>query len=348
MTEPLAQSAPLKWWQKKIWTWLRVGAEYIAIVILFSHFLPPSLIENWRENGVLAIFFLGICLLIVLIFNFIITMRFRKELENKQAELTDKELFFAKKEAELMIELKELNRKARYADVFPHLNKAFSSLHDAEREPINDASEQNFRAAFRDFCTTLAQVFQHLTGVKECHVCIKIPIKTGNNNRKPEKVKAKTLVRDAIVLNRDEVDGKVIDHILSKNTDFEYIFNNIQTEQGRYFFCNNLPAKTPYKNTSFLAFGTSITYFHDNASIEEREKDWPLKYRAAINAAVCPGITQQRNTGTLVGFLCVDSPNKDVFIEKFDAEIISGCADGLYNPLKKFLENYYTKKPIKQ
>lgn len=336
---------PHHWWEKKsTWSWLRIGAEYVAVIILFTHFLPVSLVEKWKENGLLAICFLGICMIIALISNYLLTVKFQRGLDQERSYFKEKEAAFQKKESEQNVLFEDLQRKAKYADVFPRLNKAFSSLHNAERSDISSTNEQKFKEAFKDFCTTLSQVFTNLTG-HECHVCIKIPIKTGNNNKKADKLKAKTLVRDSLILNRDEIDGKTnIDHLLSKNTDFEYIFQNIQTEKGRYFFCNDLPQEKGYKNTSFLAYGQSITFFHENASATERENDWPLKYRATVNAAVCPGITEQRNSGTLVGFLCVDSPNKNVFIQAYDAEIISGCADGLYNPLKKYIETYLTQK----
>ena len=52
--------------KKEIFHWIRIGAEYVAIVVLFLHLLPEQFLEKWKENGVASIVLLGVTLLWVL------------------------------------------------------------------------------------------------------------------------------------------------------------------------------------------------------------------------------------------------------------------------------------------
>lgn len=314
---------------KHLGHWIRIGAEYIAVILLIFHLLPEKFVSEWKTNGMAVVILLGITLILSLVFRYKGEEHLRNEIGLIQNDLTTQ-----------IEKIKSLHRLTCYSNVFPILNEAFSKLHDTMR---GEHLEQEYRDAFKDFCTKLAHVFRNVTGV-DCSVCIKIPIKTRNNNRKITNLKAKTLVRDALSIKRDSIDSIRVDHFFQQNTDFEYIFNHINSDKGRYFLNNNLPSIPNYKNTSFLAKGDSITYFHEGASIEEKEKDWPLPYKASIATPICPGISNQRSLGTLFGFLCVDSVQANVFNEKIDPELVCGCADGLYNPLKTYIEKFLIKK----
>ena len=79
-----------------------------------------------------------------------------------------------------------------------------------------------------------------------------------------------------------------------------------------------------------------VVTFSSN-SLDEREKNWPLHYKSVIVVPICPSIEDQRSTNSLLGFLTIDSDKKNIFVEEIDAEILSGCADGIYNALKSAL-----------
>lgn len=221
-------------------------------------------------------------------------------------------------------------------EVFPHLNKAYSLLHNIIRKvEFNEVQDKN---AFAEFCTLLAQAFYQLKGV-DCHVCIKVIVKTHRDKGKitPNKIKANTFVRDTGALGREMIDNIPIDHIIQNNTDYETIFKNIHSETGNYFLCNNLVAQENYKNTSFFDKSKNRTFTYTTNTMEEREKQWPLKYRSTLVAPIYPGIHAQRNHGTLIGFLCVDSIEKNIFNAEIDAELLTGSADAIYNPLRTFI-----------
>ena len=316
---------------KTFLSWVRVGAEYAALILLLFHLLPEQLVEKAKENGLAAIILLGVSLIVSLIFRYLTESELKAEINNEK-EISNRLSNEILNQQETN---KNLERQAVYGKVFPILNQAFSQLHDTIR---TDLTETEFRHAFQDFCTKLASTFDIITSSK-CHVCIKIPIVPKKNLSKSSKLKAVTLVRDAIRVKRDGIDSQNIDHWFNSNTDFEHIFLNIQSEKGRYFFSNNLASLHEYKNSSFLSKGEN-PYFHSKSTVEEREKDWPLSYRSSIASAICPGIAKQRSVGTLFGFLCLDCEDKDRFDENVDPEIIAGCADGLYNPLYTFINKF--------
>jgi hypothetical protein len=310
---------------------------------LLFHILPGHLIEKWRENGLLAICFLGVSLLLAISVNLYLHIKSKKELVTQSLIYDEKIDALQRENTEYEEIIRNDERIKKYASTFEYLNFAFSDLHNTERiYSIADEKEQ--KQSFKNFCTKISQVFEMITGSK-CHVCIKIFVQ--RNRKNPEKIanyQLGTFVRDLLHSHRESVDNeKKIQHVLKNNTDFEYVFQNIGSEKGKYFFCNDLTSIEGYKNTSFLKHGDSITYFPQNTSPQEKETHWPLDYSSVICAAICPGISDQRNTNTLLGFLCVDSIEKNVFIEPMDTEILCGCADGLYNPLKIFLETFSNK-----
>ena len=42
-----------------------------------------------------------------------------------------------------------------------------------------------------------------------------------------------------------------------------------------------------------------------------------------------------RKRENVIGFLCVDSPNLGAFRNNYDVELLLGCADGIFNTVKK-------------
>lgn len=323
---------------KSVWHFIELGLHVFIGIGIFFKIMP----NEWNINGVLWFVFISISLIIALISNLINTITYRNDVKAKDESFKKQVDQYEAKLLKLENELCENERFARYSKFFPHLNKAFSEMHNTVRAENLDVTLH--KDAFKEFCTKLSQIFTTVKGV-ECHVCIKIISIEGKNNNKIDKLLATTFVRDLLILNRDSIDDMKIKHQISNNTDFKYIFNNINSEKGRYFFSNNLAAIPYYRNTSFLKKIQDLSSL-DNLSLEEKEKKWPLEYFSTINAPICPGITSQRSNSTLLGFLCIDSKQKDVFNENVDAEIISGCADGLYNSLVIFKENLEKQKKL--
>jgi hypothetical protein len=289
-------------------------------------------LKKWRDNGFLAFIFLGITCIILLFTNYILVTGHQNELDNLHSHEKELDSSFKAKEA-------ELKRLTVYSQVFPYLNKAFKELHNTLR--ITSEDDKKSKQAFIEFCNKLSYTFSIVTN-SECHVCIKI-LHRKNNTRTHKKIdlsklEVATFVRDTIGLDRDKIDRmKKFNHYINCNTDFEEIIKNYGAVEDKYFFSNNLPEILDYKSSSFLPHSENYTFFAPNTSIEERQKKWPLSYFSTICVPICPGIFEQVNAETFLGFLCIDSKISNAFNEKIDSSIIVGCADGLYNSLRSFL-----------
>jgi len=314
--------------------WFRAVVEVIALIVLFFHLIPEAWLEEEKKGGVLAIWFLGSITLLTILTNYIIYYEYRRDL-SKRENVFNEQLNAA------IINKVSQERKAKYADVFPILNKGFKELHNTLRKETSASNDY----AFKEFCQMLSMAFKQVTD-KECHVCIKVSILPKEVLEHPEankdelkKVKVKTYVRSSSVKEREKTDVKTIEkkveHLISQNTDFEEIcFNG-----GEVFFCNNLCEITDYKNTSLISLGVNKTGVtnHEDVSVETREKKWKLDYKSVIVAPIMPSIQESEQDKAIVGFLCVDCEEKEVFLKEIDSHIIQGCADGIYNPfMKKF------------
>lgn len=237
----------------------------------------------------------------------------------------------AKKEIEV---LKAENERAlRYKEIFKEINHAYNHVHSLVRSDSKDKAA--YVTGFTHFCTHLAKVFETATG-KKCGICIKFTSWEENGNE----IEVKTLCRDLYSnTTRNHVDNG-LKHLLKDNTDFSYIFKNINKPEGRAFFCNDLTRLSGYSNTSFMQFDgfESPKPFNQYMKDEDKNKAWPLSYKSCIIAPFYPGIKDKDNAHKHIhGFLCIDSKESDVFNET-DKEIIIGCADGLCEPIRNFKE----------
>lgn len=322
--------------------WLTSGIHIAVSVIALMHIVP----KVWNETGIAAIVFLGISLLLSITVNLIIIVNIKKDLAEQKRYYSDISTEQQEKISYLEQQVLDDERYKRYSKIFEFLNIGFSHIHNALRMG-GKIDERDYKQALGEFCNKLSLAFEHVTSMK-CHVCIKIIKQSTKVPTKTKKRTAVTLIRDSLHNNRDEIDrNNSLEHVIEQNSDYEHIFNNIGTKKGRCFFSNDLARIEGYKNTSFLKFDPlSVTYFHAGTSFEIKSTEWPLEYRSVICAAICPGIAEQKNTNSLIGFLCIDCKDENIFNESIDTEILCGCADGLYNSLFKFLELFtYKSQP---
>jgi hypothetical protein len=231
----------------------------------------------------------------------------------------------------LSIKINGLERKSRYADVFPLLNGAFQELHNAIRKNHDDKTKYHEHLVV--CCHNLERVFSTITG-HECHVSIKmtqfpqdkLPAANNKANKNVPEILLRTYCRSSSASSiRTQIDSqKHITHPVKENTDFEYIYANHD-----HYFCNDLTQLDIYKNSSLKdkTGGDYIiypkTYINDKA--------WPLDYKAVLVAPISPIIKETREDKIILGFLCVDCKIRGVFNEEYDKHILIGCADGIYN-----------------
>lgn len=190
-------------------------------------------------------------------------------------------------------------------------------LHNRLIQETKSIKNENFEGIIHvlsDKCTEISEAFEAIKDVK-IGVCIKYI------NGEIGHPYAKTLCRDSHSSNcrKDYDNSETIDY-LSENTDFAYIFKQISKNEKfdkLYYFQNRLANKHQYINTHLnnndLPSG-ALAYYR-------RRKKWPLPYKSTI---VVPFLSCD---GTMLdGFLCIDSPESNGFIENRDVVILQQIA----------------------
>lgn len=222
-------------------------------------------------------------------------------------------------------------REARYSHAIPYLNKGFREIHSLSRRD-GDISKEQVVSAFSKLCNHVASAFTTIIGSR-CYVCIKILASSGE-----EPVYA-TLCRDdncpSKRLRADEkaADGSV-KHSLEKNTAFKEAVHTIREPVDVGFISNILPFHDHYDNSSFDLYEQKR---HIGLHPLKRYRKWPLPYRSTMVVAIHP-IQKGKVGSEIIGFLCIDSPKMWAFRRKYDMQIASGVAEGIYNTLWKFKE----------
>lgn len=233
-------------------------------------------------------------------------------------------------------EYADLKNAFRYAGAFEHINTGFAKVHAIFRlKAIGNQQEFNvlFPIATKeticsclvDVCSSLSKVFSDITN-HPCAVCIKIIHKSPEGD-----LLVKTLCRDSSHISRDFPELSRISHRIIDNTDFKEILNNIGNPNKQYFFSNNLPGLFNYENSSFAVHGGRLP---DNTTPKQRSILWKLPYRSSVIVPICPNLSEEWVKENIIGFLCVDSPETNVFNEKIDKHILMGIADPVYNIMK--------------
>jgi len=208
-----------------------------------------------------------------------------------------------------------------------HINLGFAKIHQISREQNVDTSK--WKNAFRGLTTKISDAFTIITG-SECSVCIKI---FGGNDYSTGYVH--TLVRDEKAIDRNTKSEK---HYVSQNTAFNELFENIRSPKGRYFFENKLPFRKKYYNTSFPVY-THLNYrgCPDDWSEEQKLGVWnKMPYQSTIIVPIRPYSPEGIIDEEIMGFLCLDSKEMDVFDLSRDLILLYGICDGIYNHLVKY------------
>ena len=225
------------------------------------------------------------------------------------------------------------SRRARYAEAMNCIHNAYyeclKKIPEEDKEAYIKIEKRSFR-----ICDNIAMAFNLLTHTR-CAVCIKIIDQDEEDiKKKNPELKVDTICRDTISYSKR--DSKIlskklnIEHFISKNTDFQEVIENTDHPAfDRCFFENNLTVRKNYKNTSHEIYGESkklkvnipiLRFFYNDFK-------WKLPYKSTIVAPICP---LRPDSGDIQGFLCVDSTSRNVFVKKYDSDIIINIAASLY------------------
>jgi hypothetical protein len=318
--------------------WIKLPLEIVGFYLLISHSVPERLVTSgWLLFGLVVVALIGL-----LITNFWLMFKSFKIKQETETIFLERIDGINKKHGEEETLLKDsilnLEKRARYAEVFPMLNGAFQVLHSAVRNSYDDKTK--YHEHFMSCCYSLEKAYIKITG-HECHVSIKI-IQFSNSqipsaskiSKNISNVLLRTYCRSSYSAStRNQIDfHKQITHPIKENTDFEEIHN----KHADYFFCNDLTQLDIYNNSSLkLKQNGDFTIYPKAMTQEQKEKAWPLDYKATIVAPIRPIVKENKEDRIILGFLCIDSMVPGVFNEAFDKHILIGCADGIYNSFYK-------------
>ena len=221
-------------------------------------------------------------------------------------------------------------KKTRYAEAMLFFDSIYKDCQLGASESIN--TEKELHLLMQRICNALASAYGMITGTR-CSTCVKFLRESESG---PIRVYVNTALRDRYSEGKRSVKGDTITHWLDANSDFEDIFENFNKPNGKVFFENDLPKRSDYKNTSFQLYGypkdIRIPILRDIV----RNLTWKLPYKSTIVAAIYP--SDDLPNKKLVGFLCVDSPSRNVFWERYDTNIMESIGSSLHPTLNKWCE----------
>lgn len=281
-----------------LYTLIAVAAALITIILFVN-----NVFGSLSEQGKLGIYFIGIFAIIFFIQSLYQKIRYSKS--------------------------------AKYGEILPQLNNGFANIHKLMRK--EDLTIDEAILILRNLLTEVADSFTRITGTK-CSTSIKIlsGVEEGNEQR----LEIINLARDLDSENSRKYpkEGDA-PHFVDENTDFLSILKDIDKVNGDYYISNQLPLLYGYKNSSFRYYKDlpeDYGFFPFRAIL--RWYRWPLPYKSTIVVPIWPGMAREISEETLVGFLCVDSPNMFAFNRHRDVDIMRGVAEGLYNAIIKIKE----------
>lgn len=217
-------------------------------------------------------------------------------------------------------------RKARYAEALENACAGARTLSEQLSEGRKDLND-----SLAELVEEVAESFTLITGTR-VSACIKVC-------RGPEEnPTVETLCRDRKSHRRygdpragESRGGKVVHHVRS-NTDFEYLLRHVNTPEGNYYLCNDLPTEPYYQNTSLSVIDREpdrtkmpvVSYFF-------RQYRWPLPYKSTLVVPI-KGVSNGKMV--IEGFLCVDSASRGVFDRRHDAVALQAAAEVAYPLLR--------------
>lgn len=205
--------------------------------------------------------------------------------------------------------IKYVRNESPYGEAIVLLNDAFAKLHLIRK--LDKVGEEQTMAALIFTCNQLKIIFDSLT---KTHCSISIKVSTASQITADTTVL--NLCRDKDSISRDTEAYKKVAHFVFGNTCFNMILNHIsKKKKAKLFYMNNdIPDTKDYQNTS-----------------KELYRDEKLPYNSEIVVPILPIENDNDKVFSLIGFICVDSVQKNAFEEKYHLAILRGVADGIYD-----------------
>jgi hypothetical protein len=209
-------------------------------------------------------------------------------------------------------------RKASYSEVTRYFHAAIHFLRDTIDE-VPSMSNRDLARSLQRTLSDIATAFALATRTG-CRASIKV-LTLASDAPKDRPLNRREIIRFLLVrtfardtLNEEGQVQETPDYV-TENTDFLELFNN---PKEVCFFEND--SRTQYRNS------------HLPGGYDNRRDDWPLPYRSTIVWPIrrVKQTTDGDTQPDLLGFLCVDSGARNVFLRRYDHDLGAAFADALY------------------
>lgn len=219
----------------------------------------------------------------------------------------------------------QLHDKNIWGEAIKSLKEAYSHIHFMRKDEI--ISDETFMNGMIDFCDTLHDFYNGKTKAK-CCISIKVPIKKVelDDESQLSTLSFVNLCRDSHHPMRDNPKYKSTIHTVIGNSAYNAVINNILKDYRNNptgkktigYVNNNIPEDNHYKTTS--------PYDENN-----------IPYKSELVFPLIPIKASESKKYVLVGFICIDCDDIDKFknIQEYEAPMIEGVADGLYDIIYK-------------
>ncbi len=202
-----------------------------------------------------------------------------------------------------------LYKESIYGDAIIFLKDAFSRIHWLRK--VENITDEQFKTVMVFMCEKLKEIYDRKTK-SVCSVSIKVPIEASVSAN----TEVKNLCRNNDALDRDTEKYRDSKHYIFGNTCYNSILTNItKNKRAKLFYINNdIEGSVDYENTS-----------------KDCYKDEKLPYKSELVVPILPLHNDEEKVYSILGFLCIDSNEKNVFDTKYDLAILQGVADGIYD-----------------
>ena len=211
----------------------------------------------------------------------------------------------------------KLRRREKYANLYAELNTA-----NAQIRNITISDVQTGTNYLMTYCESISTIFTLLKGHR-IGVSVKLLSDDGAG-----KAIVITQARDSYsnAHNRKTGSADRTEHTMEANSDFSFIYNNIDSdiEDTSFFHSANLIKESDYRNSRLNNWKVrKIPLIPDNIV---RRFTWPLQYKSTIVVPIIPLNSNSPTQINLRGFLCIDSKNTHTFNIPVDKDILRGMA----------------------
>lgn len=219
------------------------------------------------------------------------------------------------------------NKESLYGEAIIYLKDSFGKIHFLRKD--DNLNEETLKNSLAHFCQQLKLFYDKKTQSK-CSVSIKV-FQNIVEYENAANAKLYNLCRDKDALYRDTEIYKKQNHSVFNNTCFRYVLTKItsgKTSNNLHYLNNDLVKAKDYQNTSWA--------IHQKKDSKDM---WELPYRSELVVPIIPLENLTDKKYQLIGFICVDSDETEVFNEKYDSALIQGVADGIYDLILKVCFN---------